>query len=124
MIHDGGVKTIKLAQKESLLLKEISSLFMKAAADDPRLQRLTINRVSLSSDKSNCSVYFYTSGGLQEFKEILEVLKLYGPSLRTALAKSINARYTPHLIFKYDEQLEKEAKMNQLLDSLKDKDGL
>jgi ribosome-binding factor A len=123
MIHD-GVKPIKLSQKESLLLREISSLFIKTSADDPRLVRLTITRVSLSSDKSSCSVYFYTPGGLQEFKELLELLKLYRSSLRTALAKSIKARYTPQLIFKYDEQLEKETKMNQLLDSIKSKDNL
>jgi ribosome-binding factor A len=110
--------------KKSLLFREISNLFMKTSVDDPRLVRLTITRVHLSPDKSNCSVYFYTPGGLQEFKEVLEILKLYRTSLRTALAKSIKARYTPQLIFKYDEQLEKETKMNQLLDFLKDKDSL
>ncbi len=118
------VKTIKQAQKESLLLREISNLFMKTSADDPRLMSLTINRVSISSDKGYCSIYFYTPGGLQEFEKLLEILKLYKPSLRTALAKSIKSRYTPQLIFKFDEQYEKEEKMNKLLDSLKEKGEL
>lgn len=119
-----GVKNIKLAQKERLLLREISSLFLQAAADNPELSRLMISRVKLSSDKSSCSIYFYTTHGQQEFKDLLEILKLYKPSLRTALAKSIKSRYTPELIFKFDEQYEKEEKFNRLLDSLKEKDEL
>jgi ribosome-binding factor A len=120
----GGVKNIKQAQKESLLLREISSLFMKASTDDARLSRLTINRVKLSSDKSSCTVLFYTPGGHKEFEQLLEILKLYKPSLRAALSKSIKSRYTPELIFKYDEQYEKEEKLNQLLESLKKKGEL
>ncbi len=115
-----GVRSIKQAQKQSLLLREISRLFAQTAMDDPRLIKLTINRIQLSPDKGSCSVYFYTPGGPAEFKELLEVLKLYKPSLRSALAKSINARYTPQLVFKYDEQYEKEEKMNKLLDAIKD----
>jgi ribosome-binding factor A len=123
-MNNDGVRNIKIAQKESLLLREISSLFMKTAADDPRLSRLTINRVKLSTDKGSCSIFFYTKGGQKEFKDLLEVLKLYKPSLRSALAKSIKSRYTPELIFKYDEQYEKEEKLNQLLESLKAKGEL
>lgn len=119
-----GVKSIKQAQKESLMLREISNLFMQASADDSRLKMLTITRVSLSSDKSSCSVFFYTPGGFLQFKEHLEILKLYKPSLRAALAKSINSRYTPNLTFKYDEQYEKEEKMNKLIESLKEKGEL
>lgn len=118
------VKTIKQAQKESLILREISTLFMKTAADDPRLMALTINRVNLSSDGGSCSIYFYTPGGITEFEKLLEILKLYKPSLRTALAKSINSRYTPQLLFKFDETYEKAEKMNNLLNALKEKGEL
>lgn len=119
-----GSRSIKQAQKESLLLREISSLLVKGSLDDPRLAGLTITRVSLSSDKSACSVFFYNPGGHEEFKKLLEVLKLYKPSLRTALAKSIKSRYVPELIFKFDDQYEKEEKMNKILDALKEKGEL
>ncbi len=78
----------------------------------------------MSSDKGYCSIFFYTPGGLTEFEKLLEILKLYKPSLRGALAKSIQARYTPQLIFKFDEQYEKEEKMNQLFNSLREKGEL
>ena len=120
-MHDHRTRDIKKAQKESLLLREISGLLLQASMDDPRLQKVVVSRVSLSDDKGSCNVFFYTAQGKQGFEELLEVLKLYKPSLRAALAKKIRARYTPNLIFRFDDQIEKSEKMNALFEQLKEK---
>jgi ribosome-binding factor A len=114
-----SVSDIKRAQKESLLLREISQLFLQASIDEKALQALSINRVKLSPDKGVCTVYFYTPRGQTFFDEILPVLKLYKPSLRKALSARIRARYTPELIFKYDEQYEKVMHIESLLEKVK-----
>lgn len=111
--------SIKRAQKESQLYRTISELFMKLAQDDPRLADLTINRVSLSNDKSLCRVYFYTAQGESAFREKLPYLILYKPSLRKALAQSINARYTPQIEFDFDSQFEKQLELEGLLEKIK-----
>ena len=111
--------SIKLGQKKSLLLKEISELFLRAAMDDSRLQGLFINRVELSKDKGHCTVYFYSVKGKEDFELKLDALKLYKPSLRKALAQKIKGRYVPDLVFAYDEQLEKQLKVETLLEKLK-----
>jgi len=111
--------SIKRAQKESQLYRTISELFMKLAQDDPRLADLTINRVSLSNDKSLCRVYFYTAQGEAAFREKLPYLILYKPSLRKALAQSINARYTPQIEFAFDAQFEKQMELEGLLEKIK-----
>ncbi len=110
---------IRRAQKESLLFKEISILFNQLMLDDSRLKDISVNRVKLSPDKGLCTVYFYTNKGEQYFKEILETLKLYKPSLRKSLAEKINSRRVPELVFKFDEQFEKQFKMEQLLEEIK-----
>ncbi len=120
-MYDHRNKDIKKAQKESLLLREISGLLLQAGMDDPRLQKVTVSRVSLSDDKGTCTVFFYTSQGKKAFEEILEILKLYKPSLRAALAKKIRGRYTPNLVFRFDDQIEKSEKMNALFQQLKEK---
>ena len=97
---------------------------LEAARDDASLQSITITRVALSADKSSCSVFFYTPAGEEAFKKMLETLKLYKPSLRTALAAKIRGRYTPDIIFRFDEQYEKSEKMNKLLEKLKEKGDL
>lgn len=114
-----SVSDIKRAQKESLLLREISQLFLQASIDEKALQGLSINRVKLSPDKGVCTVYFYTPQGQKFFDEVLPILKLYKPSLRKALSSQIRSRYTPELIFRYDEQYEKIMHIENLLEKVK-----
>lgn len=110
---------IKKAQKESYYYKEISQFFRQITIDEPVLNGIFINRVSLSSDGGTCVVLFLATNGKPEFEEKLKTLVLYKPSLRSALAKSSHGRYTPKLIFRYDEDQEKVEKINRLLDTLK-----
>ena len=114
------VSDIKRAQKASLLLKAISQLYWEATRDDKELLGLFISRVELSQDKGMCYVFFYTPEGQEFFKEKLQTLKLYKPSLRAALAKQIPGRYTPDIIFKFDAQQKKIDHLEGLFESVKE----
>ena len=111
MINSSAVSEIKRAQKESQLLREISSMFHTIAMDDNRLSGLFVNRVELSSDKGWCTIYFYTNDGYEKYAEQLEVLKLYKPSMRKSLSSEIKARYVPNLKFDYDSKFEKQQRL-------------
>jgi ribosome-binding factor A len=115
---------IKRAQKESLLLKELSQLLMQISMDEPRLQGVFINRVELSQDKGTCYVLFYIVGGEQEFQKLMPILLLYKPSMRKSLSKIIPGRYTPQLVFKFDAQFEKQKRIEDLLEKLKEEGQL
>lgn len=110
---------IKRAQRESYFLHEIGNLFRQIAIDEPRIQGIYINKVSLSSDGGTCVVLFLAQNGKQEFEEKLQTLILYKPSIRAALAKMSHGRYTPNLIFRYDDGYEKTERINLLIDKLK-----
>jgi ribosome-binding factor A len=116
------VSSIKRAQKESLLMRSISQLLMQITLDDTRIKDIFINRVSLADSKSICTIYFYSPQGREYFKEMLKILILYKPSMRAAIAKIMDARYTPDLVFKFDEQFEKQMKLENLLDRVKTTD--
>ncbi len=117
-----SIANVKRAQKESLLFREISQLFMHAGMDDPKLQAITINRVALSPDKGVCTVFFYTPEGEEYFNnELLPILMQYKISLRKALASRIQSRYTPELIFAYDKQFEKQLRIEELIEQVKEK---
>ena len=118
------VSDIKRAQKESLLLRELSTYFLRITNEDNRIKDIILNRVKLSKDKGVCTLYFYTPQGEQYFQEIMPFLILYKPSMRKALAQSINARYTPQLVFKYDTPYEKHLKVDELIEKLKQEDKL
>lgn len=112
-------REIKQSQKASQFLKEFSQLFLTITLDEPQLQSLSITRAKLSADGGFVTIFFVTSGGKQEFEEKLKLLILYKPSLRSALAKKLLARYTPDLVFKYDEEFEKTRRVDELIDKLK-----
>jgi ribosome-binding factor A len=117
--------SIKHAQKESFLLREISSAFLRIAMDDSRLQGLFINRVQLSPDRGRAFVFFHVlSGGKEAFEEKFPVLVLYKPSLRSAVAKAMESRYTPEITFMYDAAFDKQQKVDDLIEKLKDEGKL
>ena len=115
---------IKRAQRESYFFREISQFFLQITMDEPRLHGLHINRVVLSPDGGTCNVLFLANEGKAEFEQKLSHLILYKPSLRAALAKISQGRYTPNLVFRYDDDHEKVEKINKLLDKLKDEGRL
>lgn len=112
-------RSIKKAQKEALLLREISQLFHQIMLDDSSITDLFINRVHLSPDKGICTVFFYSQLGKEHFDKMLPILILYKPSLRTAIAQKIQARYTPEIKFRFDDQFEKQRRIEHLLEKIK-----
>lgn len=114
---------IKRAQRESLLYKEISQCMHIISMDDPCLQDIMVNRVQLSADKSVCTVLFFSSQGPAVFMKLLPRLTEYKATIRTALAKAIQSRYVPNIVFAYDAQFEKQIHIERLLDKIKVEDG-
>lgn len=110
--------SVKQEQKKAFLLKELSAFVCQISCDEPKVAQMFVNRVDLSKDTGICYVYFSTYSGEEAFREGLEVLKLYKPSMRKALAQSMRSRYVPDLVFRYDETKEKERKVNSLLDKI------
>ena len=115
--------SVKKARKESLFLREISSLYLQASYDDPQLPLITITNVELSSDKGLCKVFFYCPEGKEHFETILDRLILYKPSLRKALASRIDSRYTPDIIFTFDTQQAKHLRVEYLIEKVKGEQG-
>ena len=113
------VSEIKHAQKESNLFHKIAQFFLQIKQDEPKLEGLSIARVSLSPDKGTCTVLFYCAGGLKEYEAKRPTLVLYKHSMRKALAEAIPGRYTPNIKFSYDIHHEKQRRVDELLDKIK-----
>jgi len=113
------VRAIKQAQRESFLLREISSLYVRIVQDNPELQGVYITAAQLSSDGSTCTVYLHSAQGQAHYDQVKDKLILYKPSLRTALAKASSSRYVPQLVFRYAEGVERQERVNDLIEQLK-----
>lgn len=118
-MNPSNISNIKRSQKESLLLKELSKMLHELMLDDKELSGLFINRVELSKNKGACIVYFYDPQGPETFESKKHRLILYKPSLRKAIASTLDSRYTPELVFAYDTQFEKQQRIETILDKVK-----
>ena len=115
--------SLTIKRLESTALRELSIILSREAKND-LLKRLTITEVRITNDLSYMTVYytFYT-GNNEDYVKALEESNGY---LRSALAKKLNARKMPELIFKFDESLAYGNHIDELLNEYHkkhDKDG-
>jgi len=125
-MYKSNTSDIKRERKKAQFLRELSSFIDTIADEQPAVREVYLSRLELSADGGICYLYFSTmvpkdpesEDAQRIFKEALDVLKLYKPSLRKSLAQSLQARYTPDLIFLFDEKREKIDRINSLLDQV------
>jgi len=109
---------VKKEKKKSFFLQEISNFIRQISEDDSRLKSVFVTKVELSKSGGICYVYFSSYDSNFNSEEILDVLKLYRPSVRTALSKVVHSKYIPDIRFVYDKVKEKERRINELLDEI------
>ena len=115
-------RQVKHAQKESFFLREISGLFLRLCIDDSQLNGVYVTRVKLSPDRGRCTIFLQDHAGKAAFDKKMGHIIMYKPSLRSAIAQVLQARYTPDLTFAYDEAFEKQRLVDELIEQLKKDD--
>ena len=86
--------------------------------EQPVVGEIFPTHVEFSTGNGMCYVYFSGLKGKESFDKALEVLKLYKPSIRKALASLRHARYTPDIKFVYDRSIDHGLKITEILDNL------
>ena len=75
---------------------------------------ISVTKVKTSPDFSMARVYV-SMIGTKNNKHCLAVLKKSSGHIRSILAKRVNLRVTPELIFEFDETIEYGARIDQIL---------
>lgn len=125
-MHKSTVADVKRERKKSLFLRELSVFIDTIAEEQPAVREVYLSRLELSADGGICYLYFAAiapldadqPGAEERYVHALDVLKLYRPSLRKALAHGLQARYTPELMFLFDAKREQLDRINELLDKV------
>ena len=90
---------------------------------DPRLRGVTVTRVEMTDDLQLARVYVrlgldvapQASPSADDKKKMLRGLEAAGGRLRRQVGHGLALRYTPSLRFYYDEGIEAQARVDQLL---------
>jgi len=91
---------------------ELSLLLLREVAD-PRLGDISFSRVEMSPDLKRARIYFVLPAGADP-APVRQALKKAGGFFRSRIARSINLRYTPELVFSYDDLNEELQRMDEL----------
>jgi ribosome-binding factor A len=111
-------------------LKRLSELVKERAArailyelKDPRLGFITVTRVKLAQDLTQCVVYWSVIGTPGEKSKTSHALEDARGFVQSAVAKEMGTRKTPRLFFKFDPALERAQKVNEILAKLRRERG-
>jgi ribosome-binding factor A len=88
-----------------LIKKTISDSISHIIELDDKL--ITIMDVVLTNDLLNCKIYYSVLGNDQTKQQIIKFFKYKTKYIRHVIAHSLNLRYTPQIVFIFDNTNEK-----------------
>ena len=107
--------SISIQRLESLALRELA-LILRHDAKNKYLSNITVTEVRITNDLAYMTIYYtFYDGKVENYAAALNDCKGY---LRSELARKLNPRKMPELIFKYDETLEYGNHINEIISKL------
>ena len=109
----------RIERVNSLIRQEISELLLQEVKD-PRLGNnfVTVTGVTTSSDLKHSKVFVSSIGTEDEKRNVLSALASASSFLRRELSRRLKLRYTPELVFQWDDSLEKGDRILNLIDEV------
>jgi ribosome-binding factor A len=104
-------RTERLAEE----IREEVALLIASELKDPRIGFVTVTRVEVTPDLRTARIYVGVLGTEKQRTTSLAGLKQGAGFLRRALGRTLRLRYTPELLFQYDEGLEASDRVAKLL---------
>lgn len=103
--------------------RELSNI-IRGDIKDPRINPLTsVVAVEVAPDLKSCKAYISVLGDKESQAATLEGLKSAEGYIRSKLAKNINLRNTPQLLFVLDQSIEYGVNMSKLIDDVNRQQG-
>ncbi len=109
----------KLAKRIGIELAEI----LQRDVDDPRLENVTVTDVEVDRELAFATIYVTMILGDEEREEILHAFEGARGFLRSQLASRIELRSFPQLRFRWDQSPARGARIDELLQMLRDEEG-
>ncbi|MBI4186916.1 MAG: 30S ribosome-binding factor RbfA [Chloroflexi bacterium] len=108
----------RIERINNLIRREISDMLQRQV-NDPRLGSfVTVTEVSTTSDLKYAKIFVSRIGSEEEKRETLTVLTDAAGFFRSELSRRLEMRRIPELSFRWDESLERGARLTQLIDQV------
>ncbi len=113
----GRPKSTRPERVAEAVAQQLSLLLLQKVRDS-RLSQVTISKVQMSPDLKLAKVYFLVPKGVSAAKAKKGMERARG-FFRSSLARAMNLRYTPDLVFFYDKQNEEIERLDELFAQIK-----
>jgi ribosome-binding factor A len=97
--------------------EEISELLMRDL-HDPGIGFVTVTHVKVTADLQQARVYYTSLGGEKARRESARALARAKPFLRRQLGQRLRLRRTPELQFFFDESIERQDRIERILQEI------
>jgi ribosome-binding factor A len=114
----GGKNEQKRSSRVAEAIRNELSTLLISKVRDPRLLNVHISRVEVPDDLSLARIFFTVLGGKKEIKEAGIGLERAKGFMRSHIAKTLNLRFTPALLFRYDSIVEKVAELDGIFQEI------
>jgi ribosome-binding factor A len=117
------MKSYKRADRVKHLLHQELSRILQTEIKDPRVQFVTVTKVSLSVDLRDAKIYVSSLDTSHNREEMLAGLKRASGYVRGELGRRLKLKYIPKIEFVSDDSLDKQDRILNLLDQIHEDEG-
>ena len=103
--------------------QELSKLLSRGDVHDPGIGFITLTRVTVSPDLQQARVYYTSLGDAQARRETARALERATPFFRRQVGSRLQLRRVPELQFRFDESVEHQDRVEQILRELHEEDA-
>lgn len=116
------MKPYTRAERIGMKIQTVLSELMTKKISDPRVEMVTISRVTLTGDLSIAYVYYSVFGEAQAVKNAAQGFKSSKKFIKKQIAPQLKLKYMPDLQFVHDDSFDYGARIDSILKSISDDD--
>ena len=102
-------------EKLQELFKEETSAILQRRLRDPRIGFVSVMDVELSADLRHAKIFVSVLGDEEAKRRTMEGLERATGFVRSELGRRVNLRYTPEILFRLDDSIERGTRIAALL---------
>jgi ribosome-binding factor A len=107
--------TSRRVQKAAAAIRQVVSMSILTELADPRVRDVTVTSVDVTPDLRTARVHVSVMGDETQQRLCLRGLESAAGFLQSKLAKRIETRYTPRLVFELDMGVKKSIEVSEIL---------
>ena len=107
--------SVKIQRLQQIIKEKVARVLMRDVSD-PRIGIVTITKVKLATDLSECAIYYSVLGDDGARSRCQHALNDARGFVQREVAGALRTRTTPHVVFAFDPSIEGSVRISRMID--------